>query len=57
MFHASFTAKKLALNNKLSTDAYKKINSLPVNDIIIKNIENNDINDKMMILLLKRPEN
>ena len=57
MFHASVTAKKLALNNKLSTDAYKKINSLPVNDIIIKNIENNDINDKMMILLLKRPEN
>lgn len=54
MFHASATAKILALNNKLPTDALSKINKLPVNNIAIKNNINNGINEKTRTFLLKK---
>ena len=38
------TAKELGLNNNSSTDTYNKINKLPANDIIVKNVK--DLNIK-----------
>ena len=45
--HTSVTAKELGLNNNSSTDTYNKINKLPANDIIDKNVK--DLNIKFGI--------
>ena len=45
--YTSVTAKELGLNNNSSTDTYNKINKLPANDIIDKNVK--DLNIKFGI--------